>query len=313
VNGVIDRSDRLNTRLSTLRAVSRALARPLEVLEVLRAIYPEMARALDVTICFFGLYDSRARAVDVIWQVHEGSELPGGRFPLGEGPTSQVIRHSQPRLIRHWSDGGPRVQVQYATDRAGLPESGVTVPVIFDDRVIGVLSVQSYRPEAYDEEDLALLQGIADQVAVAIAKSRRVPERRRQRSSLDVEAIFASMADALLVVDREGRLVRVNQAARNLLCLTNTSLILGQPIDQPQAGQWPLGTQRLTHQLLPIIDQLRHGLAPSEEIPISVDARPESRIGCRASVLMNDGAPAGGVIALREKTSVLSDGVFGQD
>src|SRR6266436_3740805 len=73
------------------------------------------------------------------------------------------IRSRQPQLLRHWSTDGPRVQVQYATDRPGLPESGITVPVVFGEQVVGVLAIQSYEPEAYDEDDLALVQSIADQ------------------------------------------------------------------------------------------------------------------------------------------------------
>ena len=295
----MDGSERLSARLATLRSVSRALARPLDVVDILRVVHAELAGVLDVTISFFGLFDSPGQSVKVIWQVHEGVELPGGQFPLGDGWTSQVIRSAQPHLIRRWSTDGPHVQVQYATDRPGLPESSVTVPVMFDGQVIGVLSIQSYRPEAYDEEDLAMLQGITDQIAVAIATRPR-PADTPTAADSDVEAILASMPDALLVVDDQGRLVRVNQAARKLLCPPDGSLILGHPLDRPQAGVWPLGAQALTRQLVPIVEQLRQGAAPREEIAIALEDRTHRTIGCKASVLLNRGTPAGGVMVLRE-------------
>jgi len=295
----MDGADRLSARLAALCSVSRALARPVDIVAILRAVHAELARVLDVTICFFGLYEPPGQTVKVIWQVHEGVELPGGHFPLGDGWTSQVIRSGRPRLIRHWSADGPHVQVQYATDRPGLPESGITLPVLFDDKVIGVLSIQTYRPDAYAEDDLAMLQGVTDQVAVAIATRTRGADNATAADS-EVEAILASMPDALLVVDDQGRLVRVNQAARQLLCPPDGSLILGQPLDRPQAGLWPLGTQALTRQLLPIVDQLRHGAAPREEIAIALDDRADHTIGCKASVLLNQGTPAGGVMVLRE-------------
>jgi PAS domain-containing protein len=299
------RSDRLMARLMTLRAVSRALARPLEGADVLRAVYAELEHAFDVTICFFGRYDAPGQVVEVIWQMHEGVELSGGHFPLGDGPTSQVIRNCHAQLIRHWSDEGPRVQLQYATERPGLPESALTVPVVFDEKVMGVLALQSYQPEAYDEDDLALLQGVADQVAVAIARSRHATRRAAEAEgrALEVESIFASLPDAMLVVDDQGRLVRVNHAARKLLCLTDGSLILGQPVHEPQAGLWPLGTQTLTQQLVPILDQLRQGAAPDDEIPVALEHRPDHTVGCKASVLLKGGAPAGGLLVLREKAA----------
>src|SRR5207302_4884101 len=164
---MIDRSDRRDARLNALRAVSRALARPLSAADVLRVVHRELGRSLDVPICFFGLYNASGQTIEVIWQVHDGVELPGGNFPLGSGPTSEVVRTGNPRLIRQWSRELPPVQVQYATARPGLPESAITVAVVFDQQVLGVLSVQSYQPEAFDEDDVMLVQSVADQAAVA--------------------------------------------------------------------------------------------------------------------------------------------------
>jgi len=299
---MMDRSDHIGARMATLRSVSRALAQPLNVVDVLRAVYSQMARVLDAPIFFFGLYDTLGQSVEVIWQVHDGVELPGGHFPLASGPTSQAIRSRQPQLLRHWSTDGPRVQVQYATDRPGLPESGITVPVVFGEQVVGVLAIQSYEPEAYDEDDLVLVQSIADQAAVAISAPHRAtpaPGDAPRRVS-ELEAILASMSDALLVLDGQGRLVRLNQAARRLLCLADTTVILGYPVDQPQQGKWPLGTHTVTEQLQPLIDGLKHGKAPPNEVEVALAGETTRLVACKASVLLNDGSPAGGLMVLRE-------------
>ena len=298
---VVDTSDRPRGRLPTLRAVSRVLARPLDVKEILRAVHLELARSLDVTICFFGLYDAAAQTVEVIWQIHAGAELPGGQFPLGGGPTSRAIRERAPQLIRRWSSSGPRVQVQYASDRAGLPESSIVVPVIFDRDVIGILAVQSYEPDVYDEDDVALVQGVADQIAMAVAVAQRSGNGHAQLPSAQLEAVLANMSDALLVLDDESRLVRLNLAARRLLCPVDESVILGHPVDQAQAGHWPLGSQRLTEQLSPVVGELRRGAVPDSEVEVALDSSRSRTVACRASVLMNNGAPSGGVVVLSER------------
>jgi diguanylate cyclase (GGDEF)-like protein len=51
--------------------------------------------------------------------------------------------------------------------------STLTVPLLVDDRVIGVISVQSKTVSAYDRHQLALLGTIAQQVAVAVESARR--------------------------------------------------------------------------------------------------------------------------------------------
>jgi PAS domain-containing protein len=194
------------------------------------------------------------------------------------------------------------VQVQYATDRPELPESALIVPVLFDEQVLGVLVVQSYEPNAFDEDDLSLVEGFATLAAVPIAVGDdrfAAPGESAGRFS-DIQLILSSMADGLLVLDEDARLVRLNQAARELLCPGDTSLIVGHPIDRPQAGRWPLGTEELTQQISPIVDGLRQHDVPAEELEINLDGAAPRRIGCRASVLEKNGQPVGGVLVLRE-------------
>jgi PAS domain-containing protein len=291
-----------------LRTLSRSLAHPLDAVEVARCVHGALQQAVDAPICFYGAYDPLAQCVTVIWQVDHGQELPGGQFPLGSGVTSQVLRTRQAQLIRRWSAHAPAVQVQYATERPDLPESAMVVPVIFDDQVLGVFSVQSYTPEAFDEDNLRLLQDCADLAALALSGSARRPPPRRSSevaagSSAELEALVASLPDGVLVLDTQGRLVRLNQAARRLLCLDNTSLVLGHPVDRPQAGHWPLGTAALTEQLRPLVDRLKRGENPEQHVEVTLAGGAERVASCRGAVVLRGGQPAGGVLTLHELAS----------
>ncbi len=59
-------------------------------------------------------------------------------------------------------------------DNPLLPDtrSEMALPLIAGDRVLGALDVQSTEPAAFSQEDIAVLQLVADQVAVAIANAR---------------------------------------------------------------------------------------------------------------------------------------------
>src|SRR5258708_18956625 len=140
-----------------------------DLIELCRLFHQIVANQMDATIFFLGLYDAASQTVEVVWQAENGKELSGGSFPLGKGLTSQVILSGQPRLIGHWSNEGPRVQVQYATGTPGLPESAVAVPLKVGDDVIGLACVQAYGVGVYDERDLHLLESLADEAAGAIA------------------------------------------------------------------------------------------------------------------------------------------------
>src|SRR2546427_10222521 len=129
---------------------------------------------MDATVFLFALYDEASATVQVVRQMDRGVEHSGGTFPLGKGFTSEVIRTGAPRLVRRWSAEGPPVRLLYGTEAGelGAPQSGVGVPSLSGGRVLGVLSVQSYRPDAYDDADVLSLGAIAAQAGIAIRRLR---------------------------------------------------------------------------------------------------------------------------------------------
>src|SRR5262249_10567990 len=153
---------------------------------------------------------------------------------------SQVILSGCPRLIRHWSSEGPRAQVQYATVAPELPESAVAVPLKIGDQVIGLMCVGSYSLRAYKERHLRLLESLADQAAMLVAglhSAERFGVQVRRRVS-ELELALSSTADALMVIDDKGRLVRLNRVARRLLSVEDSCSVLGQALNEHPWDQW---------------------------------------------------------------------------
>lgn len=294
----------LRGHLRALRGLSEALAQASDVVELFRVTQRESVRALGAQIFFLALYDEGSQTVEVVRQFDSGVELAGGTFPIGGGLTSQVIRSRQSQLIRHWSLEGPPVQVQYASNTPGLPESAVIAPLLMGGQVLGVISASSYQPEAFDDDDLLALEVIAGQVAVGLANLRRSDrlDAQVQRRVSEAEAIFAKMADALLVVDAAGRIVRLNHAARRLLCVENTSIVFGQPLDSEQWGQWPLGAQEVAETLAPMIDVLRRGLAP-DRIEVELHGQGRRFLSFSGTPLFDPyGVVTGGLLVVRDIT-----------
>jgi two-component system, OmpR family, phosphate regulon sensor histidine kinase PhoR len=269
-------------------------------------LYEQTSKVVDSTGFLVGLYDEAVQTVTIVYQVDTGVELPGGSFPLGSGFTSQVIRTHQPSLIRRWSMEGPRVRIQYATDQKGLPESGITVPLLLGARVVGVLSVQSYIEERYDETDLLRMQVIAGQAAIAIdrlqsgsAQNGQLPKRVSE-----LETIIAGMSEALLIVDARGAITRLNRVARDLLCPENGTgeIVLGQPLDTERWGQWALGPRSVAEALRPLIEALRRGEALNDlEIEVHSGGRRTFSFSC-ATLRDAAGDLTGGVIVFRDVT-----------
>jgi signal transduction histidine kinase len=292
-------------RLQRLRDVSRALAGATDLDTIFATLHRELASALHADTCFLALYDDVSGTIEVVRQADFDHELPGGSFPIGNGLTSEVIRSRRPRLIRHWSLEAPPVQVQYVSSTPGLPQSSLTVPLLLGDQVLGVLAVHNYAPESFDDNDLVFVEAIAAQTAVAIDSLRRSEDlsaQLRKRVS-ELQAILSTMADALIMLDAEGRLVSLNRAARELLCVDDVSLILGQPVERQAWGEWPLGASEIADTLAPLIESLKAGDVPAEaEVRLERQGR---RVLSFTGTSLTDrlGRVTGSVIIVRDVTA----------
>lgn len=296
LQAVSDEERRVPVELASRVGARAAGARDLA--ELFRALYDETARVMDATVFLFALYDEASQTVQVVHQMDRGVEHPGGTFPLGKGFTSEVIRTGAPRLVRRWSAEGPPVRLLYGTEAGELvaPQSGVVVPILSDEQVLGVLSAQSYRPEAYGDADVLRLGAIAVEAGIAV---RRLHHERR---AVQLEAVLATMNDALLIVDARGAIVQLNWAARELLCLDSASLVFGQPLEQQRLEQWPITAREIAAALVPVIDALRSG-ASVANAEIELRSGELRVLSMSASVLRSPrGAAQGGVIVFRDVT-----------
>lgn len=77
------------------------------------------------------------------------------------------------------SSGKPRVALDVGADAVYfnnpyLPQtsSEMALPLVVRNRVIGVLDIQSEKPHAFQQEDVDIMQTLADQLAVAIENAR---------------------------------------------------------------------------------------------------------------------------------------------
>ncbi len=165
------------------------------------------------------------------------------------------------------ASGEPGVQLDVATalirfDNPLLPEtrSELALPLRARERVIGALTVQSEQANAFDETAVALLQTMADQVAVAIDNARLFAESRAALSELQAiqqrytvrgwrEYLTAGTGDAGITLGA-GRLDEGTIAAevRTALAKGATTVIPAPPL-----GRDPVGRQGHTALVLPIM------------------------------------------------------------
>jgi GAF domain-containing protein/ActR/RegA family two-component response regulator len=177
-------------QMSTLHAIGLDLSTGLELDRVLEILYEQCKQVFAAGTFYVALYDEATALIE---------------FPLMTGATGPIqiepvdIRR-QPGITGYVIQSG---QMLYVPDVDAVPEdapyhaipesepyarSYVGVPLSARGKVIGVLSIQSYEPNAYTDEDVTLLTTIATQASIAIENARayeRLVETAEELRELD--------------------------------------------------------------------------------------------------------------------------------
>jgi GAF domain-containing protein/HAMP domain-containing protein len=88
----------------------------------------------------------------------------GHRIRVGEGMIGWSVAHGEARV----AEVAERDAVRLATPELPETRSEAALPLRSRGRVLGALTVQHVEPDAFDENTMAVLQTMADQVAVAL-------------------------------------------------------------------------------------------------------------------------------------------------
>ncbi len=168
-------------RLAVVNRIARAASGTLHLDDLMETVYREIASIFETDAFFIALYDEETNELDFRIRVDEGIREHPERQPAGSRLTGLIVTEKRPLLIRNFEeeqDRLPQLARLWGTMKA--PASWLGVPMRIGDRVVGVISVQAYRPHAYGEEEQVLLSTIADQVAVAVENARLYDETHRR-------------------------------------------------------------------------------------------------------------------------------------
>ena len=104
------------------------------------------------------------------------------RLRVGEvGIVGYVVAQGKPRITLDVGED----PVHYKNPNLPLTNSEVTLPLIASDQIIGALDVQSEKANAFTQEDVKILQTIADQLSVAVERTRLVEKLQQSVDELE--------------------------------------------------------------------------------------------------------------------------------
>lgn len=184
-----DRSSRQRQQLHALADIARVVGRTQKKEQVLAELATAVAGASGFdNVAISVLEPSGQRLAYRVLNLGRYSEHPVSRS-YKKGELDDVIialaRGKKPVLYRDMAkDERLPKQVRYLLSGKGLLASMATFPLVFQDEVLGLISLTSLSPHSLDRAEEELLEGLAAQVAMTLKGLDIYDELRSSREKL---------------------------------------------------------------------------------------------------------------------------------
>ncbi|MGA9348957.1 MAG: PAS domain S-box protein, partial [Anaerolineae bacterium] len=240
---------RLLDQQVAVNRLALALGESRDIDKVYHTIYEHVWALMDAKAFMVSFYDDETQLIRAGYVVAEGTVRDAASLPpiplqeVEYGTQSQVIHTGEPfyvpdlrkmmersRTEHTIYENGTVVEGPPPPEREDISRSALYVPMKIKGETIGVMQVQSYRLDAYSQEDIDLLSALANVAAVAI-QNARLYEETRQRA-LEQETV-SRIAYALNTPDVRDAFPVLVEGLRNLTgCDTVNLLVMDEAGEQ---------------------------------------------------------------------------------
>ena len=164
------------------------------------------------------LYDYREDLIYPVLMVDEidnkKTEIPPEYETRSPSPFVRTMLQTGPqRVLRKGNDFDPNLRP--FGDKTRASASLLFVPILEEGQPLGVVTIQSYRINAYSRSDLKLLQVLAGHCSGTLARIRAVDNLRESQARF--EAFMENTPAAAWIKDEYGRYVFANHSVEQLL------------------------------------------------------------------------------------------------
>ena len=188
-----DEVTRQYENIKLLTDVGKEITSNLLIKKIVEVVYENMKSLLDAPVFSIGVYDDEAQKLDFIGK--QENKVVFGYESLDDETKLSVWCFKNKKKIflndfaAETSQYVSAVSLPENIDQQ--PESAIYLPLIVKDQVVGVMTAQSYRKNAYTDYHLNLLQNFSVYTAIALfnAKVYLHIERQNQNLQLSEERI----------------------------------------------------------------------------------------------------------------------------
>lgn len=215
---------RLAEENAVMAEIGKIISSSLDIQQIYHLFAKELRRLVNFDRVAVNIIDPAQYTLTIpyVWGPRVPQRTEEDIVPLAGTASEEIFKTGQSILVHEQN----RMEVAQKFPgllpifNAGLLSVMMT-PLIYQNKVIAVLNVQAFRPNAYTEADLKLVERVANQIAGAIANSLLFREHEKAEEALreseeKYRHLFSYSLDPVYLSTVEGKFIDFNQAALDL-------------------------------------------------------------------------------------------------
>ncbi|MGB9629493.1 MAG: ANTAR domain-containing protein [Thermodesulfobacteriota bacterium] len=178
----------LKKQIQALLEISKAISSDQYLDDILKLIVTLTANVMDSKICSLWILDEKEKVLKIrATQAISEEYLKERSLKLGEGVVGYVAQHNKPLSILDVLKE-PRYKEKELAKKEGLV-SMLSVPMVVNDKVIGVINVYTSYPHEFTETEKAVLTLVANQAAICIQNTELMVQTKVIQEELETRKL----------------------------------------------------------------------------------------------------------------------------
>ena len=204
--------DRTRGLLELLYHVSREFATALDLRTVLQRVLYESIQNVGGVRGSIVVLDDAGKAVDstiVFGKSFREDTTQQLKDTVERGLAGWVVRNRKPALLADTSRDDRWLKRAGFKDKKSDSKSALCVPLLVQEKLVGVLTLVHSEPNSFGADHLELMQAIADQAGIAVLNARLYTESQHQAR------VMSALVESATAINKSLRLDEVLQRILN--------------------------------------------------------------------------------------------------
>jgi diguanylate cyclase (GGDEF)-like protein len=182
------------SQMKVIGEIGQSITATLSIKKVFRRIYENVNNLMDATVLGIGIYNRAKDAIEYKLYIEEGENAPVFDIPLCSRSSWAVwcFKNKKEIMINDTEKEYPKYLEAIKSTYGAMRPSIIFCPLILEDEVIGVVTVQSKEKNAYDQYALDSIRALVSYIVIAInnaEKSEKLAEEIAIRKQSQIELV----------------------------------------------------------------------------------------------------------------------------